>query len=136
MSSDPQNLSRRGFAKAAATAAIVPVIAPLAACAGGQPQPAPAPAPAEGAATTAGGSPTAPSAPPQKQNEQQRDPMAEELMEVLRVKYRDRLTGEQWEEVRKGIEGNLRVARTLHDFRLPIATEPSTVFRAYRGGAR
>jgi hypothetical protein len=62
--------------------------------------------------------------------------MAEELMEVLRLKYRDRLTGEQWEEVRKGIEGNLRVAKTLHDFRLPISTEPSTVFRAYRGGGR
>lgn len=136
MSSDPQNLSRRGFAKAAATVALVPVMAPLAACAGGQPQPAPTPAPAAGPATTAGGSPTAPSAPPQKQNEQQRDPMAEELAEVLRVKYRDRLTGEQWEEVRKGIEGNLRVAKTLHDFRLPMATEPSTVFRAYRGGGR
>jgi hypothetical protein len=133
MSSDPQNLSRRGFAKAAASAALVPVMAPIAACVGGQPEPTPAPTPAT---TTAGASPTAPSAPPQKQNEQQRDPMAEELMEVLRAKYRDRLSGEQWEEVRKGIEGNLRVAKTLHDFRLPISTEPSTVFRAYRGGGR
>ncbi len=129
MSSDPQNLSRRGFAKAAATAAIVPVIAPLAACAGGA-EPAPSPAPAAGA------NPTAPSAPPQKQNEQQRDPVAEELMEVLRVRYRDRLSGEQWEEVRKGIEGNLRVAKTLHDFRIPTSTEPASVFRAYRGGGR
>jgi hypothetical protein len=132
MSSDPQNLSRRGFAKAAATAALVPVIAPMAACAGGQPVPTTSPAPA----TTAGSTPTAPSAPPQRQNEQQRDPMAEELMEVLRVKYKDRLSSQQWEEVRKGIEGNLRVAKTLHDFRLPISTEPSTVFRAYRGGGR
>ena len=131
MSSDPQNLSRRGFAKAAATAAIVPVIAPLAACAGGaEPATAPNPAP------TTGANPTAPSAPPQKQNEQRRDPVAEELMEVLRVRYRDRLSGEQWEEVRKGIEGNLRVAKTLHDFGLPISTEPTTVFRAYRGGGR
>ncbi|HLL84988.1 MAG TPA: hypothetical protein VK420_20125 [Longimicrobium sp.] len=136
MSSDPQNLSRRGFAKAAASVALVPVIAPIAACAGGPPEPTRAPAPAAGPAATAGASPTAPSAPPQKQNEQQRDPMAEELMEVLRAKYRDRLSGEQWEEVRKGIEGNLRVARTLHDFRLPISTEPSTVFRAHRGGGR
>ncbi|HEX8671208.1 MAG TPA: hypothetical protein VF710_04940 [Longimicrobium sp.] len=132
MSSNPQNLTRRGFAKAAATAALVPVIAPMAACAGGQPEPITAPAPA----TTAGATPTAPSSPPQRQNEQQRDPMAEELMEVLRVKYRDRLSGEQWEEVRKGIEGNLRVAKALHDFRLPTSTEPSTVFRAYRGGGR
>ncbi|HEX8453019.1 MAG TPA: hypothetical protein VF647_13035 [Longimicrobium sp.] len=132
MSSDPQNLTRRGFAKAAATAALVPVIAPMAACAGGQPEPTRAPAPA----ATAGATPTAPSSPPQRRNEQQRDPMAEELMEVLRAKYRDRLSGEQWEEVRKGIEGNLRVAKALHDFRLPISTEPSTVFRAYRGGGR
>jgi pyruvate/2-oxoglutarate dehydrogenase complex dihydrolipoamide acyltransferase (E2) component len=132
MSSDPQNLSRRGFARAAATAALVPVIAPLAACAGGGAEPAPAPNPAP----ATGANPTAPSAPPQRQNEQQRDPVAEELMEVLRVRYRDRLSGEQWEEVRKGIEGNLRVAKTLHDFRIPTATEPASVFRAYRGGAR
>ena len=134
MSSDPQNLSRRGFAKAAATAAIVPVMAPLAACAGGGPEPVSTPAPTS--APTTGANPTAPSAPPQRQNEQKRDPMAEELMEVLRVKYRDRLSGEQWEEVRKGIEGNLRVAKTLHDFRIPIETEPASVFRAYRGGGR
>ncbi|HEX8361771.1 MAG TPA: hypothetical protein VF613_16760 [Longimicrobium sp.] len=126
MPSDPQNLTRRGFTMAAATAA-------LAACAGGQPEPVAAPS---GTPATTGAAPVAPSAPPQRQNEQQRDPMAEELMEVLRVKYRDRLTSEQWEEVRKGIEGNLNGAKALRRFQLPIATEPSTVFRAYRGGSR
>ncbi len=126
MPSDPQNLSRRGFTAAAAAAAL----APLAACAGSQPEPVAAPT------ATTGAAPVAPSAPPQRQNEQQRDPMAEELMEVLRVKYRDRLSSEQWEEVRKGIEGNLNGAQALRRFQLPIATEPSTVFRAYRGGSR
>jgi hypothetical protein len=130
MPSDPQNLTRRGFARAAATAALVPVAAPLAACAASRPEPVAAPA------ATTGGAPVAPSAPPQRQTGQERDPMAEELMEVLRVKYRDRLTSEQWEEVRKGIEGNLNGAKALRRFQLPIATEPSTVFRAYRGGAR
>lgn len=134
MSSDPQNLSRRGFARAAATAALVPVVAPLAACAGSRPEPVAAPD-ATPAATT-GAAPVAPSAPPQRQAGQERDPMAEELMEVLRVQYRDRLTSEQWEEVRKGIEGNLNGAKALRRFRLPIATEPSTVFRAYRGDSR
>jgi len=131
MPSDPQNVSRRGFARAAAAAALVPVIAPLAGCAGSTPQPAPAPAPA----ASTGGTPTAPSAPPQPAAAQ-RDPVAEELMEVLRVRYRDRLDGDQWEEVRRGIEGNQRLAKALHDFRIPQSTEPSTVFRAAAGGAR
>lgn len=130
MSSDPQSLTRRDFARAAATAALVP----LAACAGNRPEPSPAPSGTP--AATTGAAPVAPSAPPQRQAGQERDPMAEELMEVLRVKYRDRLTSEQWEEVRKGIEGNLSGAKALRRFQLPIATEPSTVFRAYRGGAR
>ena len=134
MSSDPQIVSRRGFAKAAAAAALVPVMAPLAACAGGQPEPASTPS-AEPAATT-GATPAAPSAPPQAQGARPRDPMAEELMEVLRVRFPDRLNAEQWEEVRRGIEGNQRIAKALHDFRIPTATEPATVFRAYRGGGR
>jgi len=134
MSESPQNPTRRDFAKSAVAAAVTPVLASLAACAPGQPEPAPSPAP-EPAATT-GAAPTAPSAPPQRQNEQERDPVAEELMEALRVKYRDRLTAEQWEEVRKGIEGNLRAAKSLRDFDLPIKTEPPFAFRAYRGGER
>jgi pyruvate/2-oxoglutarate dehydrogenase complex dihydrolipoamide acyltransferase (E2) component len=130
MPSDPQNLSRRGFARAAATVALVPVVAPLAACAGTRTEPAPAPPP------TLGGAPTAPSAPPQRPNEQPRDPVAEELTEVLRARFRDRLNGEQWEEVRRGVEGNQRIAKTLHDFAIPQSTEPAAVFRAFRGGAR
>ncbi|HEX8695809.1 MAG TPA: hypothetical protein VF746_25560 [Longimicrobium sp.] len=135
MTETPQNPTRRDFAKAAVAAAVAPVLGPLAACASGGPEPAPSPAPAPAAAAP-GGTPTAPSAPPQRQNEQERDPVAEELMEALRAKYRDRLTAEQWEEVRRGIEGNLRAARTLREFELPISTEPPFAFRAYRGGGR
>lgn len=128
--------SRREFTKAALAAVAVPVLAPLAGCASA-PAPAPAPAPAETAAPVAApASPVAPSAPPQRQNEQERDPVALHLTEGLKAKYRDRLTEAQWDEVRKQVEGNLRAARALRSFELPIQAEPAFVFRAYRGGAR
>jgi hypothetical protein len=127
--------SRREFTKAALAAVAVPVLAPLAGCAS-TPPPA-APAPAEAAAPVAApASPVAPSAPPQRQNEQERDPVALHLTEGLKAKYRDRLTEAQWDEVRKQVEGNLRAARALRNFELPIQAEPAFVFRAYRGGAR
>jgi hypothetical protein len=130
--------SRREFTKTALAAVAVPVLAPLAACAS-HPEPAPSPAPeaaAPVAAPAAPAAPVAPSAPPQRQNEQERDPVALHLTEGLKAKYRDRLTEAQWEEVRRGIEGNLRAARQLRNFELPIQTEPAFVFRAYRGGGR
>jgi len=138
--SSPSNpsTSRREFTKAALAAVAVPVLAPLAACSS-TPIPTPAPAPAPAEATTpvaAPASPVAPSAPPQRQNEQERDPVALHLTEGLKAKYRDRLTEAQWDEVRKQVEGNLRAARALRSFELPIQAEPAFVFRAYRGGAR
>jgi hypothetical protein len=78
----------------------------------------------------------APSAPPQRQGQQAPDPVAVHLTEGLKAKYGDRLTEAQWEEVRKQVEGNLRAARQLRSFELPIQTEPAFLFRAYRGGAR
>jgi hypothetical protein len=125
--------SRREFTKTALAAVAVPVLAPLAAC---SPHPEPAPTPAPAAPVAAPASPVAPSAPPQRQSEQERDPVALHLTEGLKAKYRDRLTEAQWEEVRKGIEGNLRAARQLRSFELPIQTEPAFVFRAWRGGGR
>lgn len=127
--------SRREFTKTALAAVAVPVLAPLAACSS-HPEPAPAPAPEAAAPVAAPASPVAPSAPPQRQNEQERDPVALHLTEGLKAKYRDRLTEAQWDEVRRGIEGNLRAARQLRNFELPIQTEPAFVFRAYRGGGR
>lgn len=129
--------SRREFAKTALAAVAVPVLAPLAACSPHpEPAPSPTPAPEAAAPVAAPASPVAPSAPPQRQNEQERDPVALHLTEGLKAKYKDRLTEAQWEEVRKGIEGNLRAARQLRNFELPIQTEPAFVFRAYRGGGR
>jgi hypothetical protein len=124
--------SRREFVKRGVAAAAVPV---LAACSS-SPPPQPAPAPPPGPEPAAGAQPVAPSAPPQRQNQQERDPVAEQLTDALKAKYHDRLTDEQWDEVRRGVEGNLRAAKALHDFTLPIQAEPAFVFRAYRGGER
>jgi hypothetical protein len=142
MSAEPSPLnastSRREFAKTALAAAAVPVLAPLAACASAAP-PAPAPAPAAGnpspSPVAAPAAPVAPSAPPQGR-QQPPDPMSIHLTEALKAKYGSRLTEEQWEEVRQGVEGNLRTGRVLRQFEIPIQTEPAFVFRAYRGGAR
>jgi len=130
--------TRREFARTALAAVAVPVLAPLAGCAPkpeAAPAPMPSPAPAAAAPVAAPASPIAPSAPPQGQ-QQAPDPMAVHLTEGLKAKYGDRLTAAQWEEVRRGVEGNLRAARQLRNFELPIQTEPAFVFRAYRGGAR
>jgi hypothetical protein len=130
--------TRREFAKAAVVAVAAPVLAPLAACAHPRPSPAPAPAAANPSAApvAAPAAPVAPSAPPQQGQQRPPDPMSIHLTEALKTKYHDRLNDEQWEEVRKGIEGNLRTARALRNFELPITTEPAFVFRAYRGGDR
>jgi hypothetical protein len=128
--------SRREFAKTALAAVAVPVLAPLAGCSS-TPAPAPSPVPAEAATPVAApASPVAPSAPPQRQGEQERDPVALHLTEGLKAKYRDRLTDAQWDEVRRSVEGNLRAARALRSFEIPIQTEPAFVFRAYRGTGR
>lgn len=128
--------SRREFAKTALAAVAVPMLAPLAGCAS-TPAPAPSPAPAEAAAPVAApASPVAPPAAPQRQNAQERDPVALHLTEGLKAKYGDRLTDAQWDEVRRSVEGNLRAARALRSFEIPIQTEPAFVFRAYRGTGR
>lgn len=127
--------SRREFVKRGVAVAAVPVLGSLAACTSTprpeQPEPVPAPV-----APAASAQPVAPSAPPQRQNQQERDPVAEQLTDALKARYRDRLTGEQWDEVRRGIEGNLRAAKALHDHPLAIQTEPAFVFGAYRAGER
>lgn len=131
--------TRREFTRAAIVAVTAPVLAPLAACAASaHAAPSPAPAASGNASPSpvaAPASPAAPSAPPQG-NRQQPDPRAVHLTEALRAKYGTRLTDTEWDEVRQGVEGNLRAAKALHDFPLPMQTEPACVFRAYRGGER
>ncbi|HET6762419.1 MAG TPA: hypothetical protein VFH27_02075, partial [Longimicrobiaceae bacterium] len=64
------------------------------------------------------------------------DPAAEALTDLLKARFPDRLTAEQWTEVRRGVAGNLASAKALHDFALDAAVEPPFAFRPYRAGAR
>ncbi|HEU0014793.1 MAG TPA: hypothetical protein VFQ45_13995 [Longimicrobium sp.] len=133
--SESPNPTRRDFAKAAAAAAMMPLLAPLAACASaaepaGSPAPAPA-APPPAASTTPAGTPT-PGAAPQPQQ----DPIVEPLLEVVRIRYGSRLTPEQLQSVREGINGNLQLARRLRQFELPITTEPAFAYRVPGGVPR
>ena len=129
------NPTRRDFAKAAAVLAATPLLAPLAACAGAA-EPAGAPAPAAAAtppaaSTATAGTPT-PGAPPQ----QQQDPIVDPLLEVIRLRFGSRLTPEQLQSVREGINGNLQLVRRLRQFELPITTEPAFAYRVPGGVPR
>jgi hypothetical protein len=57
---------------------------------------------------------------------------ADQLLALLKAKFGDRLTDEQWKAVRGKIEGQLAAAKTLSEFRLQNSDEPATVFRAIR----
>ena len=67
-------------------------------------------------------------------SEESRDiPRAEMLFEIVKAKYGDRLTDEQLEEVRSGVEGAEGLAAELRRVRLTNAVEPSANFQPYRG---
>jgi hypothetical protein len=132
----PPLTTRREFARTALAAVTVPVLAPLAGCASAAPAAETAPAPAAAPLPAAASAPVAAAPAAGARPAQAPDPVAVHLTESLKAKYGDRLTAEQWEEVRRGVEGNLRAARALRAFELPIATEPAFVFRAWRGGTR
>ena len=119
MSDATPDLTRREFAKAAVAAVAVPVLAPLAACTA-SPEAAPAPAPA-----------APPTTPPAAQ--QPPDPVAQALGEAIRAQYGSRMTAQEMESVQRSIAGTLRTAQRLREFPLPIATEPSFVYRVPGG---
>jgi hypothetical protein len=114
--------SRRTFAKGIATVAALPLLAPLASCA-----PAGIAAPTPGAPASA----PAPSGTPAGAASSA-SPEAEALTNLLRARYGDRLTAEQWEEVREGVVGNVRAAEQLRRFALPIDVEPAIRFTPFR----
>ena len=127
MANENNDLTRRDFAKAAVAAAVAPA---LAACAGATPETTPAPTPGvpAPAPTTAAATPAA--AP----GRQEPTPLAHALMEAVRVQYGDWMTEEEMAKVQRGISGMLSTAERLRRFPLPIATEPSFVYRV-PGGA-
>ena len=111
--------TRRTFAKGVAAAVALPLLAPLASCAPAAVAPAAPPTPA---------TPDASAVPAAIQQE------AEALTALLRARYGDRLTSEQWTEVHDGVVGNVRAAEQLRRFSLPITIEPAIHFIPFRVG--
>lgn len=122
MSHEPNDVSRRSFAKAAVAAVAAPVLAPLAACAPPQPAPTPSTSLADSAAVA---SPTGAEEP---------TPLARALGDAVRVQYGERMTEAEMAKVQRSISGTLRTAERLRRFELPIATDPAFVYRV-PGGA-
>ena len=60
------------------------------------------------------------------------DPEADALFEIVRQRYRDRLTPDQLDELRKIVRAQLEGARALRPVRLTNADEPMQPFAPYR----
>ena len=56
----------------------------------------------------------------------------ERLFALVRARYENRLTADQLDEVRKGVEATVRTARALRAVRLRNADEPGQPFVPYR----
>jgi hypothetical protein len=107
MSETPRQVDRRGFLRLVATA----VTALPAAAVAQTPPPATGPTPA------------APAAPEHTGNE------ARLLTEVLRARYPDRFTEEQWGSVVGDFDGDLGAGKRLRAVRLANGDEPDFVFK-------
>ena len=109
-----QKTSRRHFAKSIATTLVA---APLAA----QLSKAQTPAKKEASAP-----PTPQPAPvPQKPS-----PLAEAYTEVARIRFGEKLTPEQTEQIKKDLDGNVRTADRLRAVKLKNGDEPDFTFSA------
>lgn len=128
MPHESTEVSRRDFARAAVAAVAVPMLAPLAACAGAAPQSAPAPSASPAPSPAA--HPDSAAATPRPQEP---TPLARALGEAVRVQYGDRMTDTEMAKVQRSISGTLQTAERLRQFPLPIATEPSFVYRVPGG---
>jgi hypothetical protein len=121
MSDLPATTSRRGFAKAALSAAaaaaapaLLPSAAALAQAAPAAPAPTPTPVP----------TPEAPSS------------AAEALTEVVRIRWGRHLSGEQLGDIAKALDGRLKGAEAMKKVKLTNADEPDVVFSAEPEGGR
>ena len=103
--------SRRRFAKTLAAAALATPV--LAASAQTTPTPKESKAP-----------PTPQQEPPKP------SPVALAYAEVARARFGEQLTPEQFDAVKRGLEGNVRTAERLHAFKLQNSDEPDFVFGA------
>ncbi len=60
------------------------------------------------------------------------DPETDTLFEIVRERYGARLTGEQLDDLRKIVRGQVDAARALRAVRLTNADEPFQRFASYR----
>lgn len=112
---DFKHTSRRQFAKSVATTLLA---APLAASLANAQTPS---------------KPKEPAAPPNPQASpapQKPSPLADAYTEAARVRFGEKLTPEQLEQVRKDLDGNLRAADRLRAVKLKNADEPDFTFDA------
>src|SRR5262245_1071837 len=56
--------------------------------------------------------------------------LEDQLFAVLHSQFADRLSDEQWKQVRSKIQGQLAAAKTLREFKLLNSDEPATIFAA------
>ena len=110
-----QKTSRRQFAKSVATTLVA---APLVA------QIAKAQTPAKPKETVAPPTPQ-PGPTPQKPS-----PLAEAYAEAARIRFGEKLTPEQLEQIRKDMDGNVRSAERLRAVKLKNGDEPDFIFSA------
>ena len=74
---------------------------------------------------------TAPPAPsPSPAPTQKPSPVAEAYAEVARARFSDQVTPEQFEQIKKDLDGNVRAAERLRGFKLQNGDEPDFVFSA------
>ncbi len=66
-----------------------------------------------------------PSPTPQKPS-----PLAEAYMEVARIRFGDKTRPEQFEQIKKDLEGNVRAAERLRNYKLKNGDEPDFIFSA------
>lgn len=111
-----QNSSRRQFAKSVANTLMA---APLAA----QLVKAQTPAKPKEAVAPPGPQPGGPAT-------QKPSPLAEAYAEVARIRFGEKLTTEQLEQIRKDMDGNVRSAERLRAVKLKNGDEPDSIFSA------
>jgi hypothetical protein len=61
------------------------------------------------------------------------DRESEHLFSIIKERYGDRLTEEQLDEVRVGVNRLTEAAKALREIRLENWDEPFSVFRPYKG---
>jgi hypothetical protein len=68
--------------------------------------------------------------PAQQQQTQPPSPVAVAYAEVARARFGERLSAEQFESVKRDLEGNVRAADALRAYKLQNSDEPDFVFGA------